>query len=232
MTEGAQALRRHAPRCRPWPASRCRPVCGTRTTPIPHTTLGQSADLVVVAPATARLLGAYAAGLLDRPADQRRCWPPARPVIVCPAMHTEMWEHPAVADNIATLRRRGVHIVEPDGRSPRRRRLRRRPAGRTRARSSPRSSGCSAAATLDGLHVVVTAGGTREPIDAVRVIANRSSGKQGYAVAAEALALGARVTLVSTVDLPVPPGADRASRRDGGSDAGRGRCSWPRSPTS
>jgi phosphopantothenoylcysteine decarboxylase/phosphopantothenate--cysteine ligase len=128
------------------------------------------------------------------------------PVIVCPAMHTEMWEHPAVAENIATLRRRGVHVVEPDEG-----RLAGGDSGKGRLAAPERIIAeverVLGGGALDGLHVVVTAGGTREPIDAVRVIANRSSGKQGYAVAAEALALGARVTLVSTVDLPVPAGA-------------------------
>ena len=121
-------------------------------------------------------------------------------------MHTEMWEHPAVADNIATLRRRGVHIVEPDEG-----RLAGGDSGKGRLASPERIIAeverVLGGGALSGVHVVVTAGGTREPIDAVRVIANRSSGKQGYAVAAEALALGARVTLVSTVDLPIPPGA-------------------------
>ena len=81
--------------------------------PIPHTKLGQGADLVLVVPATARLLGAYAAGLSTDLLTNTLLATRA-PVIVCPAMHTEMWEHPAVQDNLATLRRRGVHVVEPD----------------------------------------------------------------------------------------------------------------------
>jgi len=126
------------------------------------------------------------------------------PVVVCPAMHTEMWEHPAVQANIATLRSRGVHIVHPEsgrlagGDSG---------AGRLAAPDTIVARVAEVlAGTWRGLHVVVSAGGTREPIDAVRVIANRSSGKQGYAIAAEAAARGARVTLVSTVELPSPPG--------------------------
>jgi phosphopantothenoylcysteine decarboxylase/phosphopantothenate--cysteine ligase len=132
-------------------------------------------------------------------------------VIVCPAMHTEMWEHPAVVDNVATLRRRGVHVVEPaEGR------LAGGDVGRGRLADpdlivatvervlGPRD--------LDGVRLVVSAGGTREPIDAVRVIANRSSGKQGYAIAAEAASRGAAVTLVTTVELPVPAGVDRVVR--------------------
>ena len=173
--------------------------------PIPHTALGQSADLVIVVPATARLIGAYAAGLSSDLLTNVLLATRA-PVIVCPAMHTEMWEHPAVAENVATLRRRGVHIVEPDEG-----RLAGGDSGKGRLAAPERIIAeverVLGGGALNGVHVVVTAGGTREPIDAVRVIANRSSGKQGYAVAAEALALGARVTLVSTVDLPVPPGA-------------------------
>jgi len=175
--------------------------------PIPHTQLGQSADLIVVAPATARLLAAYASGLSTDLLTNTLLATRA-PVVVCPAMHTEMWEHPAVQANVATLRARGVHIVEPDsgrlaggdvG------------AGRLAATESIIAAieavlASGPAGDLAGTHVVVSAGGTREPIDAVRVIANRSSGKQGYAVAAEAAARGARVTLVSTVDLAVPAG--------------------------
>ena len=173
--------------------------------PIPHTALGQTADLILVVPATARLIGAYAGGLSTDLLTNVLLATRA-PVIVCPAMHTEMWEHPAVADNIATLRRRGVHVVEPDDG-----RLAGGDSGAGRLAAPERIMAeverVLGDGTLDGVHVVVTAGGTREPIDAVRVIANRSSGKQGYAVAAEALALGARVTLVSTVDLPTPIGA-------------------------
>ncbi len=173
--------------------------------PIPHTKLGQSADLVLVVPATARLIGAYAAGLSTDLLTNILLATRA-PVVVCPAMHTEMWEHPAVAENIATLRRRGVHIVEPDDG-----RLAGGDSGKGRLATPERIVAeverALGGGALSGLHFVVTAGGTREPIDAVRMIANRSSGKQGYAVAAEALAQGARVTLVSTVDLPTPPGA-------------------------
>ena len=173
--------------------------------PIPHTRLGQTADLVLVVPATARLLGAYAAGLSTDLLTNTLLATRA-PVIVCPAMHTEMWEHPAVQDNLATLRRRGVHVVEPDEG-----RLAGGDSGKGRLASPDRIVAeverVLGPRDLDGLHVVVSAGGTREPIDAVRGVANRSSGKQGYAIAAEALARGARVTLVSTVELPVPAGA-------------------------
>lgn len=174
--------------------------------PIPHTRLGQQADLIVVAPATAHLLAAYAAGLSHDLLTNTLIASRA-PVLVCPAMHTEMWEHPSVQDNLAVLRRRGVHVVEPESG-----RLAGGDVGAGRL-ASPESIVAEVErllaepADLAGLHVVVSAGGTREPIDAVRVIANRSSGKQGYAVAAAASARGARVTLVSTVDLPVPAGA-------------------------
>ena len=175
-------------------------------TPIPHTKLGQSADLVVVVPATARLIGAYAGGLSTDLLTNILLATRA-PVVVCPAMHTEMWEHPAVVENIATLRRRGVHVVEPDEG-----RLAGGDSGTGRLARPERIVAeverVLGGGLLNGSHVVVTAGGTREPIDAVRVIANRSSGKQGYAVATEALAMGARVTLISTVGLPTPPGAE------------------------
>lgn len=173
--------------------------------PIPHTKLGQGADLVLVVPATARLLGAYAAGLSTDLLTNTLLATRA-PVIVCPAMHTEMWEHPAVQDNLATLRRRGVYVVEPDEG-----RLAGGDAGKGRLATPERIVAeverVLGPRDMDGLHVVVSAGGTREPIDAVRVVANRSSGKQGYAFAAEALGRGARVTLVSTVELAVPSGA-------------------------
>lgn len=178
--------------------------------PIPHTRLGQTADLVLVAPATARLLGAYAAGLSTDLLTNTLLATRA-PVMVCPAMHTEMWEHAAVQANLATLRARGVHVVEPESG-----RLAGGDVGAGRladpativARVAALFESLTTPRPLHGLHVVVSAGGTREPIDAVRVIANRSSGKQGYAIAAEAVARGARVSLVSTVELPLPPGVE------------------------
>lgn len=175
--------------------------------PIPHTRLGQSADLVLVAPATARVIGAYAAGISNDLLTATLLATEA-PVVVCPAMHAEMWRHPAVQDNIATLRRRGVHVVEPEegrlaGGDVGQGRLA-EPATIVAAVESVLARGRDMA----GLHVLVTAGGTREPIDPVRFIGNRSSGKQGHALAAEAAARGAKVTLVTTAALPVPPGAD------------------------
>jgi phosphopantothenoylcysteine decarboxylase/phosphopantothenate--cysteine ligase len=172
--------------------------------PIPHTKLGQGADLVIVAPATARAIAAYAHGfshdLLTNVLIATRA-----PVLVCPAMHTEMWDHPAVRANVELLRSRGVHIVNPESG-----RLAGGDMGHGRL-ASPETIVAAAErilgpGDLQGVRVVVSAGGTREPIDPVRVIANRSSGKQGYAVAAEAQARGAEVTLVTTVDRPVPHG--------------------------
>jgi phosphopantothenoylcysteine decarboxylase / phosphopantothenate---cysteine ligase len=175
--------------------------------PIPHTRLGQSADLVVVAPATARVIGSYAAGISNDLLTATLLATEA-PVVVAPAMHTEMWDHPAVQENIATLVRRGVHVVAPEEG-----RLAGGDIGRGRL-ATPEAIVAAAEAALgatrdlEGLHVVVTAGGTREPIDPVRFIGNRSSGKQGHALAAEAAARGAKVTLVTTVDLPAPSTAD------------------------
>jgi phosphopantothenoylcysteine decarboxylase/phosphopantothenate--cysteine ligase len=178
--------------------------------PIPHTHLGQTADLVLVAPATARVLGLYASGISDDLLLNVLIATRA-PVVVCPAMHTEMWEHPAVQDNLALLRSRGVHVVEPGvgrlaGGDVGAGRLA-EPADIVDAVAALLSAEPSTP-DLSGLRVVVTAGGTREPIDPVRFIGNRSSGKQGHAVAAEAAARGAKVTLVTTTALPVPAGID------------------------
>jgi phosphopantothenoylcysteine decarboxylase/phosphopantothenate--cysteine ligase len=172
--------------------------------PIPHTRLGQSADLVVVAPATAKLLGKYTAGISDDLLTATLLATRA-PVLVAPAMHTEMWEHPAVQDNIATLRRRGVHMVGPESGH-----LAGGDSGEGRL-ADPEAIVAAAAEVLTsegdfaGVRVLVTAGGTREPIDAVRVITNRSSGKQGYALAEVAARRGAAVTLVTTIGRPAPP---------------------------
>jgi phosphopantothenoylcysteine decarboxylase / phosphopantothenate---cysteine ligase len=175
--------------------------------PIPHTRLGQSADLVVVAPATARVIGSYAAGISNDLLTATLLATEA-PVVVAPAMHTEMWDHPAVQENIATLVRRGVHVVAPEEG-----RLAGGDIGRGRLAApevivAAAEAALGATRDLEGLNVVVTAGGTREPIDPVRFVGNRSSGKQGHALAAEAAARGAKVTLVTTVDLPAPATAD------------------------
>jgi len=173
--------------------------------PIPHTRLGQQADLVIVAPCTAKTLGKYAAGISDDLLTATLLATRA-PVLIAPAMHTEMWEHPAVQENLATLRRRGVHVVDPESG-----RLAGGDSGEGRL-AAPESIVAAAAAVLAGpasqdlagLSLLVTAGGTREPIDAVRVITNRSSGKQGYAIAEVAARRGAAVTLVTTIGRPAP----------------------------
>ncbi len=181
-------------------------VPGRYASPIPHTRLGQQADLVLVCPATARLIGTYAAGissdLLTAVLIATRA-----PVLLCPAMHTEMWEHAAIQENLATLVRRGVHLVAPASG-----RLAGGDVGHGRL-AEPADIFDAAVrlltpASLAGTHVVVSAGGTREPIDPVRYISNRSSGKQGYALAEAAADRGARVTLISTVDRPVRSGVD------------------------
>ncbi|WP_018722808.1 bifunctional phosphopantothenoylcysteine decarboxylase/phosphopantothenate--cysteine ligase CoaBC [Salinispora fenicalii] len=179
---------------------------------VPHVRLGQQADLVVVAPATTDLLARAAHGLADDLLTNTlltaRC-----PVLLAPAMHTEMWEHPATVANVATLRSRGVRVVEPavgrltgtdtgKGRLP-------EPAELFAVARRLLTRGAAAPADLTGKHVLVTAGGTREPLDPVRFLGNRSSGKQGYAFARAAVARGARVTVVSAnVALPDPAGVD------------------------
>ena len=169
--------------------------------PIPHTRLGQNADVIVVAPATARVIAAYAMGL-SHDVLVATLIATRAPVVLCPAMHTEMWEHPSVQHNIEVLRSRGVIIVEPQSG-----RLAGGDIGTGRLAdtdsiASAIDSVLASSHDLSGVSVLVTAGGTREPIDAVRVIANRSSGKQGYAIAENAARRGATVTLISTVDRP------------------------------
>ncbi|MEY9873512.1 phosphopantothenoylcysteine decarboxylase/phosphopantothenate--cysteine ligase [Streptacidiphilus sp. MAP12-33] len=180
---------------------------------VPHVRIGQHADLVVVAPATADMLAKAAHGLADDLLTNTlltaRC-----PVVFAPAMHTEMWEHPATQENVATLRRRGAVVIEPavgrltgvdtgKGRFP-------EPAAifELCRRVLDRGTGVTAA-DLAGRHVVVSAGGTREPLDPVRFLGNISSGRQGYAIAAVAAARGAKVTLVAAnTELPDPAGVD------------------------
>ncbi|SRX95573.1 bifunctional phosphopantothenoylcysteine decarboxylase/phosphopantothenate synthase [Mycobacterium leprae TN] [Mycobacterium shimoidei] len=180
---------------------------------VPHVAIGQKADLVVVAPATADLLARAVSGraddLLTATLLTARC-----PVLFAPAMHTEMWLHPATQDNVATLRRRGAVVLEPA-------------SGRLTGTDSgagrlPEAEEIVTFATLllerhdalphdlAGCKLLVTAGGTREPIDPVRFIGNRSSGKQGYAVARVAAQRGAEVTLIAghTAGLIDPAGVD------------------------
>jgi phosphopantothenoylcysteine decarboxylase/phosphopantothenate--cysteine ligase len=175
--------------------------------PIPHTRLGRSADLVVVAPATAKLLGKYAAGISDDLLTATLLATRA-PVLVCPAMHTEMWENAAVQENVATLRRRGVHVLDPEEG-----RLAGGDIGAGRL-SDPVRIADTALALLAGNHaltgrsVVVTAGGTREALDPVRYVGNRSSGKMGHALANVAARRGAHVVLVTTASLPATSGVE------------------------
>src|SRR3954452_12496120 len=176
-----------------------------------HVRIGQHADLVVVAPATADLLARAAAGragdLLTATLLTASC-----PVVFAPAMHTEMWLHPATQDNAATLRRRGAIVLPPavgrltgpdsgPGRLP-------EPADIAALASVVLTQGAAAlTADLAGRRGVVSAGGTREPLDPVRYLGNRSSGKQGWALARVAAARGADVVLVAAnVDLPAPFG--------------------------
>jgi phosphopantothenoylcysteine decarboxylase / phosphopantothenate---cysteine ligase len=179
---------------------------------VPHVRLGQQADLVVVAPATADLLARAATGraddLLTAILLTARC-----PVLFAPAMHTEMWQHPATQANVATLRGRGCVVLDPaagrltgadsgPGRLPEPAELY-EVALRALARGS-----AGLRPDLAGRHVVVSAGGTREELDPVRFLGNWSSGRQGYALARTAAARGAQVTLVSAnVSLDDPAGA-------------------------
>jgi phosphopantothenoylcysteine decarboxylase/phosphopantothenate--cysteine ligase len=174
---------------------------------VPHVRIGRAAELVVVAPATADILAKAAHGIADDLLTNTLLTATC-PVVYAPAMHTEMWENPATRANVATLRSRGALVIEPAvGR------LTGKDTGKGRLPepSAIFAYALSALAPKDlvGRHVVVTAGGTREPLDPVRFLGNRSSGKQGYAIARAAVARGARVTLVAAnVALPDPAGAD------------------------
>ncbi|GAB3411699.1 bifunctional phosphopantothenoylcysteine decarboxylase/phosphopantothenate synthase [Flindersiella endophytica] len=177
---------------------------------VPHVRLGQQADLVLVVPATADLLARAAHGqaddLLTSTLLTARC-----PVVMAPAMHTEMWEHAATQANVATLRSRGVLVVEPasgrltgsdtgKGRLP-------EPEQLFELATTVLARGAGLPQDLAGRRVVVSAGGTREFLDPVRYLGNRSSGRQGYALAQAAVARGAEVTLVAAnVSLPEPAG--------------------------
>jgi phosphopantothenoylcysteine decarboxylase/phosphopantothenate--cysteine ligase len=180
---------------------------------VPHVRLGQEADLVVVAPATADLLARAVAGraddLLTATLLTARC-----PVLFAPAMHTEMWLHPATVENVATLRSRGAVVLEPasgrltgadtgPGRLP-------EPEEITTFAELLLARSDAMPYDLSGIKLLVSAGGTREAIDPVRFIGNRSSGKQGYAVARVAAQRGADVTLIAgnTAGLAEPAGVD------------------------
>ncbi len=180
---------------------------------VPHVRIGQEADLVVVAPATADVLARAAAGraddLLTATLLTARC-----PVLFAPAMHTEMWQHPATCANVATLRSRGTVVLEPasgrltgadtgPGRLP-------EPEEITAFAELLLERGDALPYDLSGIRLLVSAGGTREPLDPVRFIGNRSSGKQGYAVARVAAQRGAEVTLIAgnTAALADPAGVE------------------------
>ncbi len=180
---------------------------------VPHVRIGQEADLVVVAPATADVLARAVAGraddLLTATLLTARC-----PVLFAPAMHTEMWLHPATCENVATLRNRGAVVLEPasgrltgadtgPGRLP-------EPEEITTFAELLLERGDALRHDLAGVRILVTAGGTREPIDPVRFIGNRSSGKQGYAVARVAAQRGAEVRLIAgnTAGLADPAGVE------------------------
>jgi phosphopantothenoylcysteine decarboxylase/phosphopantothenate--cysteine ligase len=178
---------------------------------VPHVRLGRNADLVVVAPATADLLAKAAHGraddLLTATLLTARC-----PLLYAPAMHTEMWDHPATRDNVATLRRRGAIVVDPavgrltgadsgPGRLP-------EPAEIADLAQLLLARPDALPRDLAGVRVLISAGGTREPLDPVRFFGNRSSGRQGYALARVAAARGATVSVVAAnVALPDPAGA-------------------------
>ncbi|OBC00726.1 phosphopantothenate synthase [Mycobacterium sp. 852013-50091_SCH5140682] len=180
---------------------------------VPHVRIGQEADLVVVAPATADLLaravGGRADDLLTATLLTARC-----PVLFAPAMHTEMWFHPATVDNVATLRRRGAVVLEPASG-----RLTGQDSGAGRLPEAEEITtlaqllldrGDALPYDMSGVKVLVTAGGTREPLDPVRFIGNRSSGKQGYAMARVLAQRGAEVTLIAgnTAGLIDPAGVE------------------------
>ena len=226
-----------------WAALSGKPVSSdvwTAVHEVPHVRIGQAADVVVVAPATADVLAKAAHGLADDLLTNTlltaRC-----PVVLAPAMHTEMWLHPATQANVATLRERGIHVLDPaEGRltgkdtgagrlpepdelygavlaivgSPGAAPTAPSGSGDARVREDADPAGSreagSAAYGMNGLKgrkIVVSAGGTREPLDPVRYLGNRSSGKQGVAIARAAAARGATVTLVAAnVSLPAPDG--------------------------
>ena len=194
-----------------WEALSGNPVSTTvwdRVPEVQHVMLGQTADLVMVVPATANLLAKAAAGIADDLLTTTLLTAHG-PVVMAPAMHTEMWHHHATRANVETLRQRGVVVIDPavgrltgadsgPGRLPDPRDI----VDRALIVARPRRD-------LAGLRVLVSAGGTREPIDPVRFLGNRSSGRQGYALARTAVDRGAHVTVVSAnVALPAPAGVE------------------------
>jgi phosphopantothenoylcysteine decarboxylase/phosphopantothenate--cysteine ligase len=179
---------------------------------VPHVRLGQEADLVIVAPATADLMARAAAGMSDDLLTAvlltAHC-----PVVFAPAMHTEMWQHAATRANVATLRARGCLVVEPasgrlTGKDTGPGRLPEPPELFAVAQRVLARGVAGLAADLAGRTVLISAGGTREELDPVRYLGNWSSGRQGYALASTAVSRGAEVTLVAAnTGLPDPAGA-------------------------
>ncbi|MCZ4327699.1 bifunctional phosphopantothenoylcysteine decarboxylase/phosphopantothenate--cysteine ligase CoaBC [Brachybacterium paraconglomeratum] len=184
---------------------------------VAHVRHGQQADLTVIAPATADLLARMRMGRADDMLTASLLVTRG-PVVVAPAMHTEMWEHPSTRENVAVLRERGVTVLEPavgrltgpdsgPGRLPEPEAI--LDAARA-AIAAPRDERGGALRDLVGRELLITAGGTREELDPVRFLANHSSGRQGWALAHAALVRGARVRLAAAnVALETPPGADR-----------------------
>lgn len=175
-----------------------------------HVAIGQAADLIVIAPATANTIAKLATGLADDLLGNTVLASEA-PVVIAPAMHTEMWRHPATQANIATLRSRGVTVVGPAVGQ-----LTGADSGPGRmeepeviAAAALEVAAASGRRDLAGVRIVVTAGGTREPLDPVRFLGNRSSGKQGVAIARAARARGADVVLIAAnLEVPDPTGCD------------------------
>ncbi|HNI70965.1 MAG TPA: bifunctional phosphopantothenoylcysteine decarboxylase/phosphopantothenate--cysteine ligase CoaBC, partial [Marmoricola sp.] len=197
-----------------WSALSGKPVSAevwTDVSEVPHVRIGQQADLLVIAPATADLMAKAASGLADDLLTNTlltaRC-----PVVFAPAMHTEMWEHPATQANVDLLRQRGALVIEPavgrltgadtgKGRLP--------DPGEIFAIAQDTLARGRVDRDLVGKRVVVTAGGTREPLDPVRFLGNRSSGLQGYALARTAMSRGAEVVLIAAnAALPDPAGVE------------------------
>lgn len=202
-----------------WEALSGKPVSTdvwTGITEVPHVRIGKEADLVIVAPATADLLARAATGraddLLTNVLLTARC-----PVVMAPAMHTEMWQHPATTANVATLHSRGVVVLDPDAG-----RLTGADTGQGRlpepdvladvaqtVLDAPGLVQAMAGQDLAGVRVLISAGGTREHLDPVRFLGNASSGRMGTALARAARLRGAEVTLVAAaIDVPVPSGVD------------------------
>jgi phosphopantothenoylcysteine decarboxylase / phosphopantothenate---cysteine ligase len=184
-----------------------------------HVRIGQEADLIVVAPATADLLARVRAGMADDLLTTTLLATEA-PTLLVPAMHTEMWRNAATADNVAALRNRGIHVMDPavgrltgkdsgPGRMPEPGDIHARVEQLLHSEGPAQDSGPASQTPppLTGRRVVITAGGTREPLDPVRYLGNRSSGKQGFALAERAAQWGARVHLIAGItDAEPPPG--------------------------